>query len=107
MRLYGSLAAVCLLVSSARAGLRYSGEEMAPLPSQWRGFLLDQRQLRLVAVPARGKIPATPLRLRYDRAAAELEKTARSHPLSADEKADLGALHVRLGNLPRALTVLR
>src|SRR5438477_116024 len=102
------LATVCLLIpASARAGLHYSGEEIAPLPSQWRGFLLDQRQLRLIAFPPQGKTPASPLRLRYEKAAAELEKTARSRALSADERADLGALHVRLGNVSRAVTVLR
>src|SRR5581483_11666099 len=101
-------AVICLLASApVRAGLHYSGEEFSPLPSQWRGFLLDQRQLRLVAFPGMPKTPATALRVRYEKAAAELEKTARSRALSADERADLGAILVRLGNLPRALTVLR
>ena len=40
------LAVLFLPTLPARAGLYYSGEEIAPLPSQWRGFLLDQRILR-------------------------------------------------------------
>jgi hypothetical protein len=90
--------------SVARAGLYYSGEEIAPLPSQWRGFLIDQRLLRSVATN-----PASPLSQRYARAAAELEKKAKqpSGKLTADEAADLGALCVRLGKVPRAVEVLR
>src|SRR5205823_5752774 len=91
----------------ARAGLYYSGEEVAPLPSQWRGFLIDQRLLRSLAFKPAPGTPASPLRRRYERAAAGLEKAARSRKLSADELADLGALHVRLGDLPRAVEVLR
>jgi hypothetical protein len=97
-----------LLTSSAiHAGLHYSGEEYNPLPSQWRGFLLDQRHLRQIAITPAPKAPVSAIRLRYEKAAAELEKTARSRALTADESADLGALHIRLGNLPRAVAVLR
>ena len=70
---------------SVRAGLYFSGEEIAPLPSQWRGFLLDQRQLRNLL------LPASPLRQRYQKAADALEKAAQSRKLTADESADLGA----------------
>src|SRR5256885_16489458 len=84
--------------SSLHAGLHYSGEEYNPLPSQWRGFLLDQRHLRQIAIAPAPKAPVSANRLRYDKAAAELEKTARARVLTADESADLGALHVRLGN---------
>lgn len=87
---------------AARAGLYYSGEEIAPLPSQWRGFLVDQRLLRNVAVN-----PASPLSQRYAKAAAELEKTAKQRKLTADEAADLGALGIRLGKVSRAIEVLR
>src|SRR5262249_7996101 len=91
----------------AGAGLYYSGEEMAPLPSQWRGFLLDQRLLRNLAFkPVKGG-PANPLRDRYEKALTDLEKAARARRLSADERADLGALSIRLGNLSRAIEVLR
>ena len=100
---------LCLLLlgSTARAGLHYSGEEYNPLPSQWRGFLLDQRHLRLLAIPPGPKSPVSAFRVRYDKALADLEKAARSRALTADEQADLGALHVRLGNPARAVAVLR
>src|ERR1700731_838514 len=95
-----SLVAVLVLLAltpGVRAGLYYSGESIAGLPSQWRGFLIDQRLLRnLAAKPAVGS-PANPARQRYEEAAAKLEKTARLRKLSADEAADLGALYVRLG----------
>ncbi len=96
-----------IAVSTSHAGLHYSGEEFNPLPSQWRGFLLDQRHLRLLAIAPAPKAPVSASRLRYEKAAAELEKTARSRVLTADEAADLGALNVRLGNLARAVAVLR
>src|SRR5215213_2304028 len=86
------------------AGLHYGGESFAELPCQWRGLLLDQRALRQVAVkPAAGKA-AVGLRLRYEQEAARLAKKDR---LTADEAADLGALHLRLGEVDRAVGVLR
>jgi hypothetical protein len=89
----------------ARAGLYYSGETFAELPSQWRGFLLDQRALRMVRVsPAPGVAPS-PLRVKYEQAALELARPGRT--LSADEQADLGALYVRIGQVDKALQVLR
>jgi hypothetical protein len=91
--------------SACRAGLYYSGETCAELPSRWRGFLLDQRILRQVAArPQRGQ-PANPMRARYQKEAARLAK--RAGKLSADETADLGALYLRLGETARALEVLR
>ena len=95
------------LPGSARAGLYCSEESVAELPSQWRGFLLDQRALRLAAVKPTGTMPPSPLRSRYETAAERLAKTARERPLSADEAADLGALYIRLGDVVRALEVLR
>ncbi len=98
---------VCALAGGARAGLYYSGEEVAPLPSLWRGFLLDQRLLRTLAFPPGPGQPGNPLRPRYEKALAELEKSARDRKPTADELADLGALYVRLGNVARAVEVLR
>lgn len=90
-----------------RAGLYYSGEVMAELPSQWRGYLLDQRTLRQIAVkPANGS-PASPARLQYLEALEKLEKASKQGQLSADALADLGALYVRLGETGRAVAVLR
>src|SRR5437667_12588982 len=84
-------------VASARAGLHYSGEQFAQLPSQWRGFLLDLRTLRSIAVKPAGAVPASPARQRYLRGAQELEKAVGNRKLTADELADLGAMYVRLG----------
>lgn len=102
------LVSILLLApSAARAGLHYSGETYAELPSRWQGFLLDQRALRLVAVkPAAGKSPG-PLRARYEQDVARLLGLEKSRKLTADEVADLGALYVRLGEPAKALAVLR
>src|SRR3712207_593439 len=102
MRRFHTLAALCvilLLPPLGRAGLYYSGEPMAELPSQWRGFLLDQRTLRMIAAQPRPGDSASPVREQYQKKAAELEAARNSRPLSADELADLGALYVRLGQV--------
>ncbi|MFO0929918.1 MAG: hypothetical protein U0736_23335 [Gemmataceae bacterium] len=91
------------LAPLASAGLHYSGETYADLPSRWRGFLLDQRALRQAAVAQ----PASALRTRYEREAARLVDLARRRTLTGDEAADLGALHLRLGAVAAALDVLR
>jgi hypothetical protein len=91
--------------STLQAGLHYSGETFAELPSQWRGFLLDQRTLRNIATATGPKVPASPARLRYQEEADRLEKKAGA--LTADELADLGALYVRLGDAGKTVTLLR
>jgi tetratricopeptide (TPR) repeat protein len=102
----GSLLCLCA-ADAARAGLYYSGEPTAELPSQWRGFLLDQRTLRNVAVKPGGGQSANPARQHYLDEAAKLEAKAAKLPLSADEAADLGAVLVRLGEPARAVQLLR
>src|SRR5438128_1771664 len=95
-----------LVAGTAKAGLYYSGEPMAELPSQWRGFLLDQRTLRNLAIkPANGAL--SPEREKYEKAAAALEKAAKDRALNADQLADLGAIYVRLGQAAKAVDVLR
>jgi tetratricopeptide (TPR) repeat protein len=96
-----------LTYSSLHAGLYYSGETFAELPSQWRGFLLDQRNLRTIAVKPSGAAAAGPIRKHYETEAARLAKLAAQRKLTADEAADLGALYIRLGNTTRAVEVLR
>jgi hypothetical protein len=96
---------LALLATVGRAGVHYSGEAFAELPSQWRGFLLDQRTLRQISAPAGPRTPPSPLRLRYQEEAAKLE--AKKEQLNADELADLGAIYLRLGENGKALTVLR
>jgi hypothetical protein len=108
--MYRSTAALMLLLVpalTARAGLYYSGETISELPSQWRGFLLDQRLLRNVAARPAPKQPASPYRTRYLSEADRLAKLATTRKLTADESADLGALYVRLGETVKALDVLR
>ena len=107
LRILLSISAVVLLPYAAEAGLYYSGEPLAELPSQWRGFLRDQKTLRAIGVkPVAGK-SESPLREVYQAAAAKLEKAASLRKLSADEKADLGALYVRLGEAAKAVNLLR
>ncbi len=110
MRIWGSvLALVSLVVFSptpAAAGLYYSGEQYAELPSRFRGFLLDQRALRAASVERPRDVPLTPLREEFLTAAERLEALAKTRSLTADEAADLGAVLIRLGKLDRALAVL-
>jgi hypothetical protein len=91
----------------ARAGLYYSEEKFAELPSQWRGFLLDQRTLRNIAVKPTPRAGASPARLHYQDAALKLDKARQARQLSADELADLGALYIRLGEADKAVALLR
>ena len=96
-----------LTAAVARAGLYYSGEQYASLPTQWRGFLLDHRALRNIASKPKVESEASPLRTRYRQEAEKLQARLDQEKLGADELADLGALYVRLGELERAVEVLR
>jgi len=102
-----TLSVLLTSVAITHAGVHYSGERMNELPSQWRGFLLDQRMLRSIAVPATAKTPASLTRLEYEKKASQFELDARSRKLSADELADWGAVLIRLGEPGKALAVLR
>jgi hypothetical protein len=101
------LAALLALPSAARAGLHYSGESVAELPSRWRGFLIDHRALRSAGREKPGDLPPSPLRDEYLAAARKLDQAAAGRPLTADELADRGALHVRLGTPEKAVELLR
>src|SRR5258708_16311313 len=96
---------VLLLIAStlAQAGLYYSGEKYASLPSQWRGFLLDHRALRNIAVKPRVDSEASPLRQRYLQEAKALQARMDKDKLGADDSADLGALYIPLGHAHRAV----
>lgn len=102
-----SIVLLCLSALPARAGLYYSGESYATLPTQWRGFLLDHRQLRNIAVKPKTEAEASVLRQSYQREAAKLEALAKKDTLDADGIADLGAIYVRLGESARAVELLR
>jgi len=110
MQILRRAGALCLLLTAplaARAGLYYSEEKYAELPAQWRGFLLDQRTLRNIAVSSKAGVPDNPARVRYREAALRLDKLGREKQLTADELADLGALYVRLGEVGKAVALLR
>src|SRR4051812_10379586 len=93
------------LPSGAHAGLYYSGEQFAELPSRPAGFLTDHRALRAAGYERPDGLPS-PLRGDYVAAAERLEKHATTRALTADEAADLGALLLRLGKPEKALNVL-
>ncbi len=107
MRSLCCLAVLMLTPTLGRAGLYYSGETVAELPSQWRGFLLDQRALRGIAVKQSAGMPINPMRAEYVEAAVKLDKLAGQRKLTADEIADLGALRIRLGEVAKAIELLR
>src|SRR5262245_58380921 len=102
-----SIVAVLFATPLAHAGLHYSAETPAELPSNWRGFLIDHRSVRLIGVPPAAGSPLHLPREQYEDAANKLEKTAAKRALAADEAADLGALYVRLGRPAKAIEVLR
>ena len=91
---------------SSFAGLYLSTEKIAELPSSFRGYLVDQRALRMLAVPPRADVPSTLFRDGYVHRLAELEKLGKLRELTADELADHGALLVRLGRVEKAVEVL-
>jgi len=103
--MFGLLLAASL-VATSDAGVYCTQETLAELPSQWRGFLLDQRLLRLAAVPPKAEQAANPVRQRYTQEVATLRKAIGDKALTADQAADLGALYLRLGDTNRALEVL-
>ncbi|MSR32198.1 MAG: hypothetical protein EXR99_11900 [Gemmataceae bacterium] len=91
----------------AEAGVHYSGESLASLPTQWRGFLLDQRQLRQIAIPGKAGQSPSPFRKKYAEERHRLEKAKKVGDLTPVELADLGALNIRLGNTNAALAILQ
>src|SRR5436190_21231053 len=93
-RLVAALLLGLFIAPVAHAGLYYSAETIADLPSQWRGFLLDQRLLRNIAVKPTDKVPASAERVKYEAALKKLDQAAKERKLSADELADQGALLV-------------
>jgi hypothetical protein len=98
-----ALLTVLVFATPVRAGLYYSKEVIADLPSQWRGFLPDHRTLRTLAA---AKV-ANQLREAYLSDRDRLVKLAAERSLTADEATDLGALQIRLGNPADAVSVLR
>lgn len=98
---------VLVMPSISWAGLHLSFEPIAELPSNWRGFLLDHRAVRLIGAPPTASTPAHPLREQYESFVVELDGIAKKRPLTATESADLGGLLIRLGKATKAIEVLR
>src|SRR5262245_19338486 len=65
----------------AFAGLHYSGEQFAELPSRPPGFLVDHRALRAAGFERPDGLPS-PLRGDYVSAATRLEKLAKTRVLT-------------------------
>src|SRR6185312_80950 len=106
-RIVVALVVLIALADSVRAGLYYSGEKIAPLPSKWSGFLVDHRSLRMAGIARPKGGQQAPLREMYLAAAKRLEERAKRQALTAEESADLGALYIRLGQSDKAVEVLR
>ena len=104
-RLRVAVTLVLLSPAAASAGLHYSGEQFAELPSRPAGFLTDHRSLRAAGYARPDGLPS-PLRADYVAASDRLEKLAKTRALTADEAADLGAIHLRLSKTDKALNVL-
>jgi hypothetical protein len=95
------------LASWAHAGLYYTGEKYANLPAQWRGFLMDHRLLRNIALKPKIESETNPLRARYQAELDQLKMRGLKDSPGPDDLADRGALHIRLGEIDRAIEVLR
>lgn len=105
--LFTILLAILASPTSARAGLYFSGEQYASLPAQWRGFLLDHRQLRNLSIKPRDASDTGPMRQHYLQEAERLQARVDKGQRNAEEWADLGALYVRLADTERAVEQLR
>ncbi len=104
MKPISALFVMILAASPVFGGIYCSIEQTNPLPAQWRGYLRDQRELRLLA----GKEPAiSPAYDRYAELRARLESVSRTGRLSAAQAADLGTVYLRLQQTDKALSVLR
>ncbi len=105
------LSALCILATHCtllQAGVYYSGDARNELPAEWAGFLRDQRALRLAADPRNAGFNAfIPMRDSAVDAVVKLEGFKKTRELTADELADLGALHLRLGQAEKAVGILR
>ena len=95
---------ISLVSTTLQAGVYYSGDARNELPAEWAGFLRDQRALRMAVDP---RSDFAPLRDTAIDAVVKLEQFKKTRELTADELADLGALHSRLGQPEKAVGVLR
>lgn len=107
LKALGLITSIFLFESLVFGGVYYSQESFNELPSQWRGLLMDQRQLRQLAVEPKPKQTSTEFRKKYLQDSSRLDKLSKERKLQPEEFADLGALLIRLNQSPQALETLR
>jgi hypothetical protein len=96
------------VIAPARAGLYLTAEseELRRLPNHHpSNFAFFFQEVRSSFPPAPGRKPS-PRRMHYQKLAAELEGVRREGPFTAQDRADLGALYLRLGDAKKAIRVL-
>lgn len=96
-----------LLGTQAMAGVHYSKEVIGDLPSQWRGFLTDQKLLRQLGQKRLPGQPKSEFQKAYEADRDRLEKLVANRQAQPLDYADLGAILIRLGNPARAVDYLR
>ena len=106
LKAFGLLAILLLSQGALIAGVYYSQESYNELPSQWRGLLMDQRQLRQLAVEPKLKQISSEFRKKYLQDLSRLDKLSKERKLLPEEFADQGALLIRLNQAPLALETL-
>ncbi len=74
LKALGLLASLLLSQGALIAGVYYSEESYNELPSQWRGLLMDQRQLRQLAVEPKLKQISSEFRKKYLQDLSRLDK---------------------------------
>ena len=107
LKALGLFISIFLFQGTLIAGVYYSQESFNELPSQWRGLLMDQRQLRQLAIEPKPKQASSEFRKKYIQDLSRLDKLSKERKLLPEEFADLGALLIRLNQAPTALETLR
>lgn len=98
---------ICLVTTPLSAGLYYSQEKLAELPAQWRGFLVDLRNVRSIASAGSATTAPTAWRQEYLAAETIFKQKQAQGELTADEVADFGAVLLRLGKVEAAVAILK
>ena len=107
LKALGLITSIFLFEGSVFGGVYYSQESYNELPSQWRGLLMDQRQLRQLGIEPKPNQTSTELRKKYLQDLSRLDKLSKERKLLPEEFSDLGALLIRLNQAPQALETLR
>ena len=107
LKALGLITSIFLFEGSVFGGVYYSQESYNELPSQWRGLLMDQRQLRQLGIEPKPNQTSTEFRKKYLQDLSRLDKLSKEKKLLPEEFSDLGALLIRLNQAPQALETLR